>query len=229
MEINKYIDHTNLKANATGDDIKKLCKEARDNHFEAVCVNPYYVSLAKEELKESNVNVCTVIGFPLGMNNSMVKEYEAIAAVQDGADEIDMVINIGALKDGDYDYVKNEIETVRDAIDGKVLKVIIETCYLTRDEIIKMTEICNDTFVNFIKTSTGFGTSGAKVDDVELINEHKSEVLEIKAAGGIKTFEDAVKFINAGASRIGTSNGVEIMKNECDHECHCGHCHCEED
>lgn len=230
MEINKYIDHTNLKANATSDDIKKLCREACDNHFETVCVNPYYVSLAKEELKGSNVGVCTVIGFPLGMNNSMVKEYEAITAVQDGADEIDMVINIGALKDQDYDYVKNEIETVRDAIDGKVLKVIIETCYLTKDEIIKMTEICNDTFVNFIKTSTGFGTSGAKVEDVELINEHKSEVLEIKAAGGIRTFEDAVKFIKAGASRIGTSNGVEIMKDDkCDHECHCGHCHCEED
>ena len=155
----------------------------------------------------------------------MVKEYEAIVAVQDGADEIDMVINIGALKDGDYDYVKNEIETVRDAIDGKVLKVIIETCYLTDDEIIKMTEICNETFVNFIKTSTGFGTSGAKLEDVELINKHKGEVLEIKASGGIKTFEDAVSFINAGASRIGTSNGVEIMKNECDcDECHCDHC-----
>ncbi len=232
MEINKYIDHTNLKAYATVDDIKKLCKEARDNHFETVCVNPYYVSLAKDELKGSNVSVCTVVGFPLGMNNSMVKEYEAIAAVQDGADEIDMVINIGALKDHDYDYVKNEIETVRDAIDGKVLKVIIETCYLTSDEIIKMTEICNETFINFIKTSTGFGTSGAKLEDVELINEHKGEVLEIKASGGIKTFDEAVSFINAGASRIGTSNGVEIMKNDkkcdCD-ECHSGHCHCEED
>ena len=223
MEINKYIDHTNLSACATVSDIKKLCEEARRYHFETVCVNPYYVSLAKEELKGSNVGVCTVIGFPLGMNNSMVKEYEAICAVQDGADEIDMVINIGALKNHDYDYVKNEIETVRDAIDGKVLKVIIETCYLTRDEIIKMTEICNDTFVNFIKTSTGFGTSGAKLEDVELINEHKSDVLEIKASGGIKSFEDAISFINAGASRIGTSNGVEIMKNdkECDHECHC--------
>ena len=231
MEINKYIDHTNLNAFSTSDDIKKLCREARDNHFETVCVNPYYVSLAKDELKGTNVGVCTVIGFPLGMNNTMVKEYEAIVAVQDGADEVDMVINIGALKDGNYDYVKNEIETVRDAIDGKVLKVIIETCYLSRDEIIKMTEICNETFVNFIKTSTGFGTSGARVEDVELISEYKSDVLEIKASGGIKAYDDAIMFINAGASRIGTSNGVEIMKGdkECDHECHCGHCHCEEE
>lgn len=232
MEINKYIDHTNLKAYATVEDIKKLCREARDNHFETVCVNPYYVSLVKDELKGSNVGVCTVIGFPLGMNNSMVKEYEAICAVQDGADEIDMVINIGALKDGDYDYVKNEIESVRDAIDGKVLKVIIETCYLNDDEIIKMTEICNETFVNFIKTSTGFGTSGAKLEDVELINKHRNEVLEIKASGGIKTSEDAIKFINAGATRLGTSSGIEIVKTNCtseNHKCNHEHCNCEEE
>lgn len=220
MEINKYIDHTNLKAFATHEDIKKLCEEARTNHFETVCVNPYYVSYAKEELKDSNVNVCTVIGFPLGQNITAVKEYEAITAIEDGADEIDMVINIAALKDKDYDYVKQEIEDIRDAIDGHTLKVIIETCYLTKEEIIKMTEICNDTYVNFIKTSTGFGTKGAQLEDVELINEHKNEVLEIKASGGIKTEEDALKFINAGATRLGTSSGVEIMKNcNCEHEC----------
>lgn len=229
MEINKYIDHTNLKAYATVDDIKKLCREARDNHFETVCVNPYYVGMAKEELKGSNVLVCTVVGFPLGMSNSMVKEYEAIVAVQDGADEIDMVINIGALKDGNYDYVKEEIETVRDAIDGHTLKVIIETCYLTKEEIIKMTEICNETFVNFIKTSTGFGTSGAKLEDVKLIDKYKNDVLEIKASGGIKTYDDAVNFINAGASRIGTSNSVEIVNDNKKCDCdHCDHCHEEE-
>ena len=230
MEINKYIDHTNLKAYATSDDIKKLCKEARDNHFETVCVNPYYVSLAKEELRGSNVGVCTVIGFPLGMNNSMVKEYEAICAVQDGADEIDMVINIGALKDHDYDYVKNEIETVRDAIDGKVLKVIIETCLLTDDEIIKMTEICNETFVNFIKTSTGFDKEGATLHAVKLMAKHKGDVLEIKAAGGIRNTNDAIKFIEAGATRIGTSNGVDIVNGK--HECKCGDtcdCGCDEE
>ena len=135
MEINKYIDHTKLSAYATHEDIKKLCEEAKDNHFETVCVNPYYVSYAKEELKGSNVNVCTVIGFPLGQNITAVKEYEAITAIEDGADEIDMVINIAALKDKDYDYVKQEIEDIRDAIDGHTLKVIIETCYLTDEEI----------------------------------------------------------------------------------------------
>lgn len=222
MEINKYIDHTNLKAFTIHEDIKKLCQEARDNHFETVCVNPYYVSYAKEELKGTNVGVCTVIGFPLGQNITAVKEYEAITAIEDGADEVDMVINVAALKDKDYDYVRQEIEDVRDAIDGHTLKVIIETCYLTSEEIIKMTEICNETFVNFIKTSTGFGTKGAQLEDVELINEHKSEVLEIKASGGIKTEEAALKFIKAGATRLGTSSGVEIMKNcscrECDHE-----------
>lgn len=227
MEINKYIDHTNLKAYATASDIKKLCKDARDNKFEAVCVNPYYVSLAKKELKNSNVQICTVIGFPLGMNATAVKEYEAIVAVEDGADEIDMVINIGALKDGNYDYVKEEIESIRDAIDGRVLKVIIETCYLTDDEIIKMTEICNETFVNFIKTSTGFGEYGARIEDIELIGEHKSDVLEIKASGGIKTYDDALAMIKAGATRIGTSNGVEIINNcRCNH---CDNCTCEEE
>ena len=232
MELNKYIDHTNLKAFATHEDIKKLCEEAKDNHFETVCVNPYYVSYAKKELKGTNVGVCTVIGFPLGQNITAVKEYEAITAIEDGADEIDMVINIGALKDKDYDYVKQEIEDIRDAIDGHTLKVIIETCYLTKEEIIKMTEICNETFVNFIKTSTGFGTAGAKLEDVELMNEHKSEVLEIKASGGIKTEEDAIKFIKAGATRLGTSSGVEIMKNSaCEHDCNCHdhECNCKKE
>ena len=212
MELNKYIDHTNLKAFATKEDIKKLCDEAIKYKFASVCVNPYYVSLASDYLKETNIDVCAVVGFPLGMNKAITKEYEAIASVEDGADEIDMVINVGALKNKDYDYVKNEIESIRDAIDGKVLKVIIETCYLTEEEIIKMTEICNETYVNFIKTSTGFGTRGASLEDISIINKHKNDILEVKASGGIKTFEDASMFIEAGATRIGTSNGVEIMK-----------------
>lgn len=221
MEINKYIDHTNLKAYATKEDIQKICNEAMENHFETVCVNPHYVSYAKELLSNSNVMVCTVIGFPLGMNKTAVKEYEAIVAVEDGADEIDMVINIGALKDKDYDYVKQEIEDIRNAIDGKTLKVIIETCYLTKEEIIKMTEICNETYVNFIKTSTGFGPKGAEIEDVELINNHKNEVLEIKASGGIKNYDTAKEMINAGATRLGTSNSIEIVNGAIDKKCTC--------
>ena len=207
MEINKYI-----KAFATEEDIKKLCEEAIKYKFASVCVNPYYVSLASTILKDTNIDVCSVVGFPLGMSKAITKEYEAIAAVEDGADEIDMVINIGALKDKKYDYVKEEIENIRDAIDGKVLKVIIETCYLTEDEIIKATEICNQTFVNFIKTSTGFGTRGASLEDISIINKHKNEILEVKASGGIKTYEDASKFIESGVTRIGTSNGVSMMQ-----------------
>ena len=212
MELNSYIDHTNLNNCATLKDIEKLCNEARDYHFASVCVHPYYVSLASKLLKDSPVAVCTVIGFPQGMNTKEVKVFEAINAVENGADEIDMVINIAALKNKDYDYVKEEIEEIRDSIDGKVLKVIIETCLLDEEEIIKMTEICNETFVNFIKTSTGFSKYGARVEDVELINKHKNDVLEIKASGGIRTLEDAEAMINAGATRIGASKGVEIMQ-----------------
>ncbi len=221
MDINNYIDYTNLKAYATKEDIKKLCEEAVKFHFVSVCVNPCYVELAKELLEGTNVNVCTVIGFPLGANLLAVKEYEAISAVELGADEIDMVINIGALKDKDYDYIKEEIETIRDSIGGKTLKVIIETCYLTEEEIKKMVEICNDTFVNFIKTSTGFGPRGASLEDIKIINKYKNDVLEIKASGGIKTYDDAINFIEAGVTRIGTSS-LLVDKNDCDcHECHC--------
>ncbi len=220
MELNNYIDHTNLKNTATLKDIETLCNEALKYHFTAVCVYPYYVPLAKKLLKGSPVDVCTVIGFPMGMNTKDVKAFEAINAVEAGADEIDMVINIGALKNKDYDYVKEEIEEVRDAIDGKTLKVIIETCLLTPSEIVKMTEICNETFVNFIKTSTGFGEYGARVEDVELINKHKGEVLEIKASGGIKDLKTMEDMIAAGATRIGTSSAVSIMNEEdgCHHE-----------
>ena len=214
MELNSYIDHTNLKNTATLKDIEKLCNEAIKYHFASVCVYPYYVPLCKKLLDKTSVAVCTVIGFPMGENTKETKVFEAINAIENGADEIDMVINVSALKNKDYDYIKEEIEEIRDAIDGKVLKVIIETCLLTEEEIIKMTKICNETFVNFIKTSTGFGEYGARVEDVKLINDNKNEVLEIKASGGIKTLKDAEDMINAGASRIGTSNGVSIMKDE---------------
>ena len=212
MELNKYIDHTNLKPTATLSDIKKLCDEAIKYHFQAVCVSPIYVKYCKELLNNTQVNVCTVIGFPLGYSTTSTKEFEAIEAVNNGADEIDMVINIGALKDKDYEYVENEITDIRDAIDGKILKIIIETCYLDEEEIKKVTEICNKTFVNYIKTSTGFGSRGASIEDVKIINKYKNELLEIKASGGIRNLEDAEKFIEEGVTRIGTSNGVEIMK-----------------
>lgn len=212
--MNSYIDYTNVKAYATKEDIKKLCEEAKENHFATVCVNPCYVELAASLLKDSTVLVGTVIGFPLGANTTMTKSYEAISAIEAGADEIDMVINIGALKDKDYEYVKNEIEEIRDSIDGHTLKAIIETCYLTEEEIIKMTEICNQTFVHFIKTSTGFGSRGASVEDVDLINKYKNDVLEIKASGGIDTYKKANSYIEKGVTRIGTSHGAEIMKGE---------------
>ncbi len=212
MDLSNYIDHTNLRKDAKVDDILKLCDEAVKYHFASVCVYPCFVKAVKEYLKDTTVNVCTVVGFPNGMNTSNTKVYEAIEAVENGADEIDMVINIGALKDGNYDYVKQEIEEVRDAINGKVLKVIIEECLLTDEEIIKMTEICNDAFVHFIKTSTGFDKSGATLHTVELINKHKGDLLEIKASGGIKTEKQALEFIEKGATRIGTSSGVKMMK-----------------
>ena len=214
MELAQRIEHTLLKAEATVKDIMRLCDEAQKYHLYAVCVNPCYVPLAKHLLQGTEVKVVTVVGFPLGATFSSVKALEAKTAMEEHADEIDMVMNVGAFKDKDYDYVKQEIENVRDAIDGKVLKVIIETSLLTDEEIIKATEICNETFVNFIKTSTGFGKRGASVHDIELINEHKSEVLEIKASGGIKTEAQAHELITAGATRIGTSSGVELMRGE---------------
>lgn len=214
MELNKYIDYTNLKATATMRDIEKLCDEANKYHFASVCVSPYYVPLAHELLENSDVQVCTVVGFPLGQNTTQVKSYEAIDAINNGADEIDMVINISALKNKDYEYIKDEIEEIRDSIDGKTLKVIIETCYLTEEEIIKMTEICNETYVNYIKTSTGFGTRGANLEDIKIINEYKNEVLEIKASGGIKTLEQVNEYIDLGVTRIGTSSAIDIMNEK---------------
>ena len=214
MNLSDYIDHTNLSKTATAEDIMKLCEEAKKYHFPTVCIPPYYVKAASEYLKGSTTEVCTVIGFPNGYNTTETKQYEAIDALHNGAKEIDMVININALKNKDYDYVKDEIETIRDSIDGRCLKVIIETCLLTEEEIIKMTEICNETFVNFIKTSTGFDKEGAKLDDVKLMMKHKNEVLEVKASGGIRTKKDAEAFIEAGATRLGTSHGIDIIKGD---------------
>ena len=213
MKYAEYIDYTNLKANATTDDIKKICDDAIKYHFASVCVNPCYVSLAKELLDGTPVNVCTVVGFPLGANTIRTKEMEALIAVEDGADEIDMVINIGAIKNGDYEYVRNEIEDIMAAIDGKILKVIIETCYLTNEEIGKMTEICNDTFVNFIKTSTGYGTRGVNLEDIDIINNHKNDILEIKASGDIRSIDMVESLIQNGVTRIGVSN-IDFLRGD---------------
>ncbi len=212
MEINNLIDSTKLGFTVTTEDIKTLCAEAKQYHFASVCVPPCYVEYAVQELKESSIAVCTVVGFPFGNNTSEVKAYEAENAIAMGADEIDMVMNIGALKEQSYDYVKEDIEEVRDACKGKTLKVIIETSVLTEEEIRKATDICNETYVHFIKTSTGFGNRGASTEDIEIINEEKSDILEIKASGGIKSLKQVVDFMDMGVTRIGTSSGVEIMK-----------------
>lgn len=210
--MNEYFDSTLLKSFATLSDIEKLCNDAKEYKFKAVCINPCYVSIAKELLKGSNVKICTVIGFPLGANTTYIKVEEARDAIKNGTDEVDMVINIGALKDKNYDYVINEIKELREVCYDKILKVIIETCYLTEEEIIKMTEICNKEKVDFIKTSTGFGIRGVNARDIEIINKYKSDYLKIKASGGIKNKDDAEKYIELGVSRIGTSNAVKIME-----------------
>ena len=214
MKINEYIDHTNLKNNAVKEDIKKLCEEAKVFSFKSVCVYPYYVKYAKSLLEDSNILVCTVIGFPSGMSTIETKIFETKDAIKNGADEIDMVINISALKNKDYDYLKNEIKNIKEVVGNNVLKVIIETCLLTREEIIKITEICNSVNVDFIKTSTGFSEYGARVEDVKLINKYRKDNISIKASGGIKTYEDAISMINSGATRIGTSNGVNIINEK---------------
>jgi len=214
MKINEYIDHTNLKNNSLKEDIKKLCDEAKKYSFKSVCVFPYYVSYASEFLKESNVLVCTVIGFPSGMSTTESKVFETKDALDKGAKEIDMVINVAALKNKDYDYVKNEIARIKEVVGSNILKVIIETCLLTSEEIIKITEICNEVNIDFIKTSTGFSTYGARVEDVELINKYKKDSINIKASGGVRSYSDAINMINAGATRIGTSNGVSIINEK---------------
>lgn len=220
MNYNKLIDHTVLKADTKLETVKKICDEAKQYDFASVCINPTHVAFCANELKGTDVKVCTVIGFPLGANTSAVKAFETKDAINNGADEIDMVMNIGALKEKDYDYVKKEIEYIRDAIDGKTLKVIIETSVLTDEEIIEATKICNECFINFVKTSTGF-FGGATEAAVKLIKDNISEVVEIKVSGGIKTEEDAIKYIEMGATRIGTSCGKKIIDHCCCDDCCC--------
>ena len=212
MKLNKLIDHTLLKPEATKAQIEKLCSEATEYDFKSVCVNPYYVKYAKELLKESDVLVCTVIGFPLGQNTTAIKVAETKDAINNGADEIDMVINIGALKSKDEDYVLNEIKEIRNACKGNTLKVIIETCLLTDEEKNTACKLSKEAGADFVKTSTGFSSHGATVEDVKLMRETVGEDMGVKASGGIRDRETALKMVEAGATRLGVSAGVEIVK-----------------
>lgn len=209
--MNKYIDHTLLKAVATAKDIQTLCDEAIKYNFKAVCVNPANVALAKELLKDSDVLVCTVVGFPLGANTTKVKVFEVEDALANGADEIDMVINIGKLKEQDYTYVLEEIKALRKACGTKTLKVIVETAYLSEEEIAKVTELVVTANADFVKTSTGFADRGAILRDVEIMKSVTRDDIEIKAAGGVRSPEDLEKMVAAGATRIGTSSGVALI------------------
>ena len=212
MNLNKMIDHTLLKPEATKEMIENLCREAKEYDFKSVCVNPYWVSTAYEELRDSDVLVCTVVGFPLGATTKETKFFETDFAVQEGADEIDMVINVGALKSKQYDVVLEDIKSVVQAANGRTVKVLIETCLLTDEEKVKACELSKEAGANFVKTSTGFSTAGANVEDVELMRSIVGDALEVKASGGIRDLDTALKMIEAGATRLGVSAGVQIMK-----------------
>lgn len=210
QEMLSHIDHTLLKAFSTWDGIQALCDDALKYHTASVCIPPAFVKPVKEAYPD--LNICTVIGFPLGYNTTAAKAFEAEQAIKEGANEIDMVINIGALKDKKYDYVQSEIEEVKKACGGKILKVIVEACYLTEEEKIKVSEIVTAAGADFIKTSTGFGTGGATREDIELFKAHIGSNVKIKAAGGIKTTEDLEDFLKLGCERIGASSAVAMLK-----------------
>lgn len=213
MQINKFIDHTLLKAFATSDEIRKLCEEAKKYNFKSVCVNPVNVALAKECLEGSDVLVCTVIGFPLGANTKEIKAFETIDAIKNGADEVDMVINIGKAKEHNYKYIEDEIKMVIAASAGKTTKVIIETCYLNDEEKINCCLAAKNAKATFVKTSTGFGTSGATASDIRLMRETVGPDMGVKASGGIRNLDDLKLMVENGATRIGASSGVAIMEN----------------
>lgn len=212
MNYNKYFDHTMLAPQATSTDIDKLIKEAIKYDFKSVCIAPSYIKYTKEQLAKTDVLICTVIGFPLGYNATSVKVYETKIALDHGADEIDMVINIGRFKNKEYEYVLNEIKAIKEVCGNKVLKVIVETALLTNQEIKTITEIVLKSGADFIKTSTGFSFRGASFEDVEIMKSIAQDKLLIKASGGIKTGEDALKMIKLGASRLGTSKTVQIIE-----------------
>lgn len=212
MNYNKMIDHTVLKADTPLETVKRICDEAMEYGFASVCINPCHVAYCADYLKDSDVNVCTVIGFPLGANTSAVKAFETKDAIANGADEIDMVMNIGALKDKNYDLVRDDVKAVVEAANGTLVKVILETCLLTEDEIKKACELCVEAKADYVKTSTGFSTRGATIEDVRIMKEAVHGKAKVKAAGGVRTPENMVKIVAAGADRIGTSAGCSLVK-----------------
>ena len=212
MGLNKYIDHTILKATASSTDVQKLCEEAIEHEFYSVCVNGCYVADAKHLLQGTDVKVAAVVGFPLGAMTTAAKVFEAKEAVENGAGEIDMVINIAKLKDGEFEFVENEIRQIKEAIGDNVLKVIIETCYLTDEEKVKACELSLAAKADFVKTSTGFGTGGATYEDVKLMKSVVGDDAKVKASGGVRDKETAQKYVDLGAERLGTSSGIEIVK-----------------
>ena len=212
MGLNKYIDHTILKATASSADVQKLCEEAIEHEFYSVCVNGCYVADAKHLLQGTDVKVAAVVGFPLGAMTTAAKVFEAKEAVENGAGEIDMVINIAKLKDGEFEFVENEIRQIKEAIGDNVLKVIIETCYLTDEEKVKACELSLAAKADFVKTSTGFGTGGATYEDIKLMKSVVGNNAKVKASGGVRDKETAQKYVDLGAERLGTSSGIEIVK-----------------
>jgi deoxyribose-phosphate aldolase len=210
-DLAPYIDHTLLKADATAKDIERLCAEARDHHFHSVCVNGSRVAQAAHLLEETDVKVAAVVGFPLGAMDADAKRYEAEAAVDAGAHEIDMVLNIGRLKDGDHKHVVREIRDVVEAAEDRIVKVILETCLLTREEIITACKLATDAQAHFVKTSTGFSTAGATIEHVKLMREMVGKLAGVKASGGIRDIATAQAMIAAGATRLGTSASIAIV------------------
>ena len=211
MNYRKLIDHTLLKADASKEAIVKLCQEAKDFGLCSVCVNPGFVSTCAEELTGSDVKVCTVVGFPLGATSTPAKAFETKQAVLDGANEIDMVINISRLKDHDDEFVYEDVKAVVEAAGGNVVKVIIETCLLTEEEKVRACKLCVKAGAHFVKTSTGFSTAGATPADVKLMKDTVGDAAEVKAAGGVRSYDDLVKMVEAGATRIGTSGGPKLF------------------
>lgn len=211
QEILSHIDHTLLKPFSTWEQIAEICNDAIENKTASVCIPPSFVKPVKEAYGDK-LTICTVIGFPLGYNTTATKVFEAKEAVKEGAAEIDMVINIGALKDKDYDYVQNEIAELKKAAGDHILKVIVETCYLTEEEKIKVCELVTNAGADYIKTSTGFGTGGATIEDINLFKAHIGPAVKMKASGGVKTVDDLEMFLGAGCERIGTSSAIGLLK-----------------